>query len=70
MSTSSALALCINFQRLESYKDFGGIRIEDEILITEKGCRLVGEKRIPVTTAEVEAEALKGRTQERDILTQ
>ncbi len=60
----------INFQRLESYKDFGGIRIEDEILITEKGCRLVGEKRIPVTTAEVEAEALKGRTQERDILTQ
>ncbi|MBQ2322570.1 MAG: aminopeptidase P family protein [Bacteroidales bacterium] len=60
----------INFRRLESYKDFGGIRIEDDLLITPDGCRIMGEKRIPATPAEVEAEALKGRTEDRDILTQ
>ena len=37
----------INFDKLETYKDFGGIRIEDDILITKDGCRFLGEKRIP-----------------------
>lgn len=44
----------INFELLETYKDFGGIRIEDDILITKDGCRFLGEKRIPYHTADVE----------------
>ena len=40
---------------LETYKDFGGIRIEDDILITEDGCRFIGEKRIPYHPKDVEA---------------
>ena len=45
----------INFDLLETYKDFGGIRIEDDILITEDGCRFIGEKRIPYHPNDVEA---------------
>jgi Xaa-Pro aminopeptidase len=43
----------INYDKLESFKTFGGIRIEDNILITEKGCQLLG-KPIPKTVEEVE----------------
>lgn len=45
----------INFNKLEQYYDFGGIRLEDDLLITENGCRLLGDKRIPITVEEVEA---------------
>lgn len=44
----------INYAALESYTDFGGIRLEDDILITSDGCRILG-KRIPITPEEVEA---------------
>ncbi len=37
----------LNFDLLETYKDFGGIRIEDDILITADGCRFLGKDRIP-----------------------
>ena len=37
----------LNFGLLEQYKDFGGIRIEDDLLITANGCRFLGDKRIP-----------------------
>ena len=37
----------LNFDMLETYKDFGGIRIEDDVLITKDGCRFLGTKRIP-----------------------
>ena len=37
----------LNFDLLETYKDFGGIRIEDDLLITSDGCRFLGTKRIP-----------------------
>ena len=43
----------INYDKLESYKDFGGIRIEDDVLITETGHRVLG-KPIPKTVAEIE----------------
>jgi Xaa-Pro aminopeptidase len=46
----------INFDVLEKYYDFGGIRLEDDILITDDGCRLLGSKRLPITTEEVERE--------------
>ena len=44
----------LNFDKLETYKDFGGIRIEDDILITSDGCRFLGSKRIPYHPAELE----------------
>ena len=44
----------LNFDKLDTYKDFGGIRIEDDLLITEDGCRFMGSKRIPYHPAELE----------------
>ncbi len=45
----------INYELLETYKDFGGIRIEDDILITSDGCRFLGEERIPYHPKDIEA---------------
>lgn len=45
----------LNFDMLETYKDFGGIRIEDDVLITADGCRFLGKDRIPYHPADVEA---------------
>ena len=44
----------INFEALDAYRSFGGIRIEDDLLITESGARLLGSKRLPRTVEEVE----------------
>lgn len=44
----------IDFDRLESYLDFGGIRLEDDILVTHEGSRIMGE-RVPVLPSELEA---------------
>ena len=44
----------LNFDMLETYKDFGGIRIEDDILITSDGCRFLGKNRIPYHPKDVE----------------
>jgi len=43
----------INYDAVEAYKDFGGVRIEDDILVTETGSRVLG-KPIPKTVEEVE----------------
>ena len=43
----------INYDAVESYKDFGGARIEDDVLVTETGSRVLG-KPIPKTIEEVE----------------
>lgn len=43
----------INYSEVEKYLGFGGIRLEDDILVTDNGCRLIG-KRIPITVEEVE----------------
>lgn len=45
----------LNFDKLEEYKDFGGIRIEDDVLITDDGCRFIGKDRIPYHPKDVEA---------------
>ena len=45
----------INYDMLEEYRDFGGIRIEDDILITEGGCRVLGKDIIPYHPDDVEA---------------
>ncbi|MCI7310226.1 MAG: Xaa-Pro aminopeptidase [Prevotella sp.] len=44
----------INFDLLETYKDFGGIRLENDLLITDNGCRIIGEKIIPYHAKDVE----------------
>jgi Xaa-Pro aminopeptidase len=44
----------INYDKVKTYKDFGGIRIEDNLLITAKGHRLLG-KPIPKTVSEIES---------------
>ena len=44
----------LNFDAIDKFKDFGGIRLEDDILITADGSRFTGEKRIPITIDEVE----------------
>lgn len=43
----------INYERLEKYRDFGGIRIEDDVLVVDDGCRVLG-KRIPKSVEVVE----------------
>jgi len=43
----------INYQKVREYIDFGGIRIEDVVLVTGTGYRVLG-KPIPKTVAEIE----------------
>lgn len=45
----------INFEALEQFKDFGGIRIEDDVLITKQGCKFIGNKEIPYHPKDIEA---------------
>jgi len=45
----------VDYDALDAYRDFGGIRIEDDLLVTETGCRLIGDRKIPVTADELEA---------------
>mgnify|MGYP003014090826 CR=1 FL=1 len=44
----------VNYEALDDYRDFGGIRIEDDILVTESGSRIIGDRKIPVTVEELE----------------
>ena len=46
-------AAFINFDKCSSLYDFGGIRIEDDVLFTPYGHRLLGSKRLPVTPEEI-----------------
>ncbi len=52
--SENKLSEFINYNLVESYKDFGGIRIEDNVLVTANGCRVLG-KPIPKTVAEIES---------------
>ena len=44
----------VNFDKLESYYGFGGIRLEDDLLITPTGARILGAQRLPITVEEIE----------------
>ena len=44
----------INYDRIEKYMSIGGIRIEDDVLITDKGHKVLG-RPIPKTIKEVES---------------
>ena len=43
----------IHYERVEEYRDFGGIRIEDDVLVVKGGYRVLG-KPIPKTIVDVE----------------
>ena len=44
----------VNYEKLESYYDFGGIRLEDDILVTADGARRLGSRRLPILSTDVE----------------
>ena len=46
---------CVNYSKLEPYFSFGGIRLEDDVLVTADGARRLGAKRLPIAPDEVEA---------------
>jgi Xaa-Pro aminopeptidase len=48
----------INFDKVNEYRNFGGIRLEDDILVTKTGSKIIGE-RVPVNPDEIE-EIVKG----------
>ncbi|QGY47156.1 M24 family metallopeptidase [Maribellus comscasis] len=44
----------INFEKANEYRDFGGIRLEDDLLVTKEGSRILG-KRVPIEPDEIES---------------
>jgi Xaa-Pro aminopeptidase len=50
----------INYEKVEQYKNFGGVRIEDDVLVTAKGHRVLGQS-IPKTIKDVESVTGKGK---------
>jgi hypothetical protein len=42
-----------NYDKLGDYKAFGGLRIEDDLVITEAGSRILGIP-LPVSASEIE----------------
>jgi Xaa-Pro aminopeptidase len=49
----------IVYDRVETYRDFGGIRLEENLVVGAESCRVLGKKR-PRTIAEVET--VRGRS--------
>jgi Xaa-Pro aminopeptidase len=45
----------VNYEKLAGYYDFGGIRLEDDILVTADGARRLGAQRLPIKSDEIEA---------------
>ena len=44
----------INYAKLAEYYSFGGIRLEDDVLVTADGARRLGAQRLPIAPDEVE----------------
>ncbi|HYW79582.1 MAG TPA: hypothetical protein VE890_08395, partial [Thermoguttaceae bacterium] len=44
----------INYDKADEFKDFGGIRLEDDLLVTDDGHQVMSEQ-IPRTIEDVEA---------------
>ena len=45
----------IDYTKLAGYYDFGGIRLEDDVLVTSDGARRLGAQRLPIAPSDVEA---------------
>ena len=44
----------VNYAKLADYYDFGGIRLEDDVLVTADGARRLGPHRLPIASADIE----------------
>ena len=44
----------VNYSKLESYYNFGGIRLEDDVLVTPEGARRLGPNRLPIAPDDIE----------------
>jgi Xaa-Pro aminopeptidase len=44
----------INYDKLEQFRNFSGIRVEDDFLVTENGSRMLG-RHLALTTDEIES---------------
>ena len=44
----------VNYDKLAGYYDFGGIRLEDDVLVTPDGARRLGPYRLPIKSSEIE----------------
>lgn len=44
----------VNYAKLADYYDFGGIRLEDDILVTADGARRLGARRLPIKSVDIE----------------
>ena len=44
----------VNYEKLEGYYEFGGIRLEDDILVTADGARRLGPHRLPILSSDIE----------------
>ena len=45
----------LNYTEIDKFRNFGGIRNEEDYLITSDGNRLLGSKKKPMLIEEVEA---------------
>jgi Xaa-Pro aminopeptidase len=45
----------LNYDEIDKFRNFGGIRNEEDYLITNDGKRLLGNKKKPMLIEEVEA---------------
>lgn len=52
----------VNYSKLETYCDFGGIRLEDDVLVTEAGARRLGSRRLPIAPDDVEEAMINDET--------
>ncbi|MCQ2142528.1 MAG: Xaa-Pro aminopeptidase [Bacteroidales bacterium] len=44
----------VNYSLLETYFDFGGIRLEDDVLVLPDGRRRLGSSRLPILSSDIE----------------
>jgi Xaa-Pro aminopeptidase len=44
----------IDYEALDDWRDFGGVRIEDDVVVTDDGCRVLGPP-IPKRPDDIEA---------------
>ena len=44
----------VNYEKLAGYYDFGGIRLEDDVLVTADGARRLGAQRLPIRSSDIE----------------
>jgi hypothetical protein len=45
----------IDYNKAKQFIGVGGIRLEDDALVTVSGCKMIGEKRLPISPLEIES---------------